>query len=78
MFAAVTNGAVTGLWAVTRDRSPSWGDDGAGYWWPLWVGFFWGLGPSSAVRRHASVVFSGLMLVTGLPMAAERPMRPLL
>lgn len=43
MFAAVANGGLTGLWAVTRDRTPSPGDEGAGYWWPLWIGLLWGL-----------------------------------
>jgi DNA-binding CsgD family transcriptional regulator len=43
IFAAVTSGGLAGLWAVTRDRTPAPGDEGAGYWWPLWVGLLWGL-----------------------------------
>jgi hypothetical protein len=43
MFAALANGGLTGLWALTRDPNPGPGDEGAGYWWPLWIGLLWGL-----------------------------------
>jgi DNA-binding CsgD family transcriptional regulator len=43
VFAAVASGGLTGLWAVTRDRTPIPGDEGAGYWWPFWLAFLWGL-----------------------------------
>jgi DNA-binding CsgD family transcriptional regulator len=43
LLAAVSTGAVNGLWWVTRDPTPAPGDEGAGYWWPLWMGFLWGL-----------------------------------
>jgi DNA-binding CsgD family transcriptional regulator len=43
VFAAVASGGLAGLWAVTRDATPIPGDEGAGYWWPLWVGLVWGL-----------------------------------
>ena len=34
---ALVNAAVTGLWLVTRDRTPTPTDEGTGYWWPLWL-----------------------------------------
>jgi DNA-binding CsgD family transcriptional regulator len=43
VFAAVANTGLIGLWAFTRDRTPSPGDEGAGYWWPLWTALLWGL-----------------------------------
>ena len=43
MFAAVASGGLIGLWWLTRDRTPIPGDEGAGYWWPLWLGLVWGL-----------------------------------
>jgi DNA-binding CsgD family transcriptional regulator len=43
MLAASASAGIIGLWAVTRDRTPIAGDEGAGYWWPLWVAFIWGM-----------------------------------
>ena len=43
VFAAVASGGLAGLWAVTRDPTPAPGDQGAGYWWPLWLALLWGL-----------------------------------
>src|SRR5215212_8336895 len=37
------NAAVTSLWLVTRDRTPTLTDEGAGYWWPLWLALISGL-----------------------------------
>ncbi len=48
MFALVANVGLTGLWELTRDHTPRPGDEGAGYWWPLWVALIWGL----AVLAH--------------------------
>jgi DNA-binding CsgD family transcriptional regulator len=39
----LVNAAVTGLWLVTRDRTPSPTDEGAGYWWPLWLALLSGI-----------------------------------
>jgi DNA-binding CsgD family transcriptional regulator len=36
-LALLVNAAVTGLWLVTRDPTPSPTDEGTGYWWPLWL-----------------------------------------
>jgi DNA-binding CsgD family transcriptional regulator len=54
VFATVASGGLTGLWWLTRDRTPLPGDQGAGYWWPLWVGLAWGL-----------IVFLHYLLATG-------------
>lgn len=43
VFAAVASGGLAALWAVTRDATPAPGDQGAGYWWPLWLALLWGL-----------------------------------
>lgn len=43
VYAAVANAAIVGLWALTRDRTPAPGDEGAGYWWPLWTAFGWAM-----------------------------------
>jgi DNA-binding CsgD family transcriptional regulator len=43
VFAAVASAGVAGLWALTRDRTPAPGDEGAGYYWPLWTALVWGL-----------------------------------
>jgi DNA-binding CsgD family transcriptional regulator len=43
VYAAVANAGIVGLWALTRDRTPAPGDQGAGYWWPLWTALVWGL-----------------------------------
>lgn len=40
---AATAAAVIGLWQITRDRTPAPWDEGAGYWWPLWLALWWGL-----------------------------------
>jgi DNA-binding CsgD family transcriptional regulator len=40
---ALVNAAITGLWLVTRDRTPTPTDEGAGYWWPLWLALISGL-----------------------------------
>jgi DNA-binding CsgD family transcriptional regulator len=39
----LVNAAVTGLWLVTRDRTPTPTDEGAGYWWPLWLALISGI-----------------------------------
>jgi DNA-binding CsgD family transcriptional regulator len=39
----LVNAAVTGLWLVTRDRTPSPTDEGVGYWWPLWLALISGI-----------------------------------
>jgi DNA-binding CsgD family transcriptional regulator len=36
-------GAMIGLWQLTRDPTPAPKDYGIDYWWPLWVGLWWGL-----------------------------------
>ncbi|HEU4422202.1 MAG TPA: DUF1707 domain-containing protein [Pilimelia sp.] len=41
--AAVFSAALTGLWLVTRDATPTPTDEGIGYWWPLWVGLVWAM-----------------------------------
>jgi DNA-binding CsgD family transcriptional regulator len=43
LLALVANVGLTGLWELTRDHTPRPGDEGAGYWWPLWVALIWGL-----------------------------------
>jgi DNA-binding CsgD family transcriptional regulator len=43
VFAAAASGGLAGLWWVTRDPTPGPGDEGAGYWWPLWIGLLWAL-----------------------------------
>jgi DNA-binding CsgD family transcriptional regulator len=58
VFAAVASGGAAGLWWLTRDPTPAPGDQGAGYWWPLWLGLFWGL----AVLLHYLVAAGRLGL----------------
>jgi DNA-binding CsgD family transcriptional regulator len=43
MLTVLVNAAVTGLWLVTRDRTPTPTDEGAGYWWPLWLALISGI-----------------------------------
>jgi DNA-binding CsgD family transcriptional regulator len=42
-LAVLVNAAVTGLWLVTRDPTPSPTDEGTGYWWPLWLALISGI-----------------------------------
>ena len=42
-LAVLLNAAITGLWLVTRDPTPSPTDEGAGYWWPLWLALVSGM-----------------------------------
>jgi hypothetical protein len=51
-LSVVVNAAVTGLWLVTRDPTPTPSDEGAGYWWPLWLASVVGSGTPSRVRSE--------------------------
>jgi hypothetical protein len=40
--AALTSGAVIGLWRAIRDPTPARQDYGVESWWPLWFALAWG------------------------------------
>jgi DNA-binding CsgD family transcriptional regulator len=62
----LVNAAVTGLWLVTRDPTPGPTDEGAGYWWPLWLALVSGI----LVLLHYSYAAGRLTLSSGRPPSA--------
>src|SRR5215207_5197462 len=61
----LVNAAVTGLWLVTRDRTPTPTDEGAGYWWPLWLALISGI-----------LVLLHFLYAAGRLTLSARPRRP--
>ncbi|HEY6747174.1 MAG TPA: LuxR C-terminal-related transcriptional regulator [Mycobacteriales bacterium] len=68
-LALLVNSAITGLWLVTRDRTPTSTDEGAGYWWPLWLALISGLLVLLHYLRAAGRL--GLPAYAGRPPAAD-------